>query len=166
MSGGAPDLGRLSLGDGGAAAGASGGTGENNLPITNNPNGTAPSNAVMWGDKEKGAIRYSEFKRKMTIIFQLNVETGSILTAAPNSKAVMHFIDELYMSYLLYFKSNPFCFNTPRDLHDALFNADNQYAYFKHYVVLPNLTHNGVCGFPEDVGARENVTRTWLKYYA
>ena len=120
----------------------------------------------MFGDKEKGAIRYSEFKLKMTKVFQLNAEVGCIYVAASNSKAVLSFYDELYLSYLLFFKSNPFCYNSPKELHDVLFDPQNQYAYFKHFVVLPNLIHNGRYGFPEDIGAKETIAKTWLKYYA
>ena len=78
-----PDLHRLSLG-------AAGGTGDDNLPLVN-PNGKAPSNAVMFGNKEKGAMRYSDFRLKMTKVFQFNTEIGCIFAAAPNSKAVMTF---------------------------------------------------------------------------
>ena len=161
-----PDFGRLSLGNASFSGASGGAAGDDNLPLTSNPNGTAPSNVIMFGDKEKGAIRFSDFKLRMTKVFQFNAEVGCIFAAAPNSKAVMTFYDELYLSYLQFFKTNPFCYNTPKDLHDALFNAQNQYSYFKHFVVFPNLTHNGLYGFPEDIGAKQVVAKNWLKYYA
>jgi len=164
MSGGAPpDIARLALGAGGG--GAAGGDGDDNALVANDPNGRAPSNSVMFGNKEDGALRYSQFKLRMTKVFQLNVETGCIFIAMHQSLAVKHFYDELYLSYLLYFKANPQCFNTPKALHDALFDSDSQYSFFKHFIVKPNLTHSGFCGFPVELGVKEAAAKTWLKYF-
>ena len=164
MSGGTPpDIGSLSLGADGC--GAAGGNGDDNALVASNPNGRAPPNSVMFGTKEDGALRYSQFKLRMTKVFQLNAETGCIFVALHNSTAVKHFYDELYLSYLLYFKSNPMCFNTPKALHTALFDSDNQYSFFKHFIVIPNLTHSGFCGFPVELGIKEAAAKTWLKYF-
>ena len=140
--------------------------GENLLPLTCNPNGNASKNSVMWGEKgNNGALRYSEFKLKLAKVFHYNLEVGSIFVASYNSKAAMEFFDELYLSYLLFFKENPCNFRTPQSLHEALFESQNQYAYFKHFVVFPNLNYNGNYGFPENIGAKELVARNWLKFY-
>jgi hypothetical protein len=163
MSGGPLDLGRLSIS--GAAGAAGGAAGDDNL-VVNNPNGQAPRNTIMFGDKAEGALRYSEFKIKMTPIFQLNSATGCIFAAAANSKAVLSFYDELYLSYLLFFKANPLCYNTVALLHERLFDAQNNYSYFKHFIVFPNLVHKGIHGFPEDMGVKQGVATNWLKYYA
>lgn len=164
MSGGTPpDIGSLSLGA--AGGGAAGGNGDSNALVENDPNGRAPPNSVMFGNKEDGALRYSQFKLRMTKVFQLNAETGCIFVALHHSIAVKHFYDELYLSYLLYFKANPQCFNTTHALHSALFDSDSQYSFFKHFIVKPNLTYSGLFGFPVELGVKEAAARNWLKCF-
>ena len=146
------------------SGGSSNGT-ENYLPLICNPNGEAPKNVAMWGKKGTGALRYSEFKSKLPKLFNFNAETGSIFVASFHSKPVMEFFDELYLSYLLFFKENPCSFRTPQSLHEALFDPQNQYSYFKHFIVFPNLHYNGNYGFPESIGAKAIVAKNWLKFY-
>jgi hypothetical protein len=164
MSGGYPDDIVAAMANASISVGTS--NGESLLPLTCNPNGIATKNSVMWGTKgSNGALRYSEFKLKLAKIFHYNLEVGSIFVASYNSKAAVEFFDELYLSYLLFFKENPCNFRTPQSLHESLFESQNQYAYFKHFIVFPNLNYNGIYGFPENIGAKEIVAKHWLKFY-
>ncbi len=120
----------------------------------------------MWGEKgNNGALRNSEFKLKLAKIFHYNLEVGSIFVVSYNSKAAVEFFDELYLAYLLFFKENQCNFRTPQSLHEALFESQNQYAYFKHFIVFLNLKYYGNYGFPENIGAKEIFARNWLKFY-
>jgi hypothetical protein len=46
----------------------------------------------------------------------------------------------------------------------ALFNANDQYALFKQYIIHPNLKYNGPLGFPVDLGIKEQVAVNWMKF--
>ncbi len=112
-----------------------------------------------------GVLRYHEFKSKLPNVFNFNREVGCIFTAKFNSKEMGKFIDELYLTYLYVFKSNPpplYAINA-NELHMAIFNPENQYMWFKEYILRPNLKHNGPYQFPNDIGIKKDVAEIWLK---
>jgi hypothetical protein len=169
MSGGYPaDMNRIADGvarvsmDG--AAGAASGN-DQNVPhaVINNPNGRAPDNATIFGLKSNGALRFHEFKDKLSDAFHFNRAVGCIFVASFNKRPVLDFFDELYLSYLMYFKTDPFKFVSPQDINGSLFNPANQYSLFKQFVVHPNLKYNGFFGFPVELGPKQ-VAEIWLKF--
>jgi hypothetical protein len=151
------------------AAGAVTGYDQNvNVPhaVIHNPNGRAPSNVTVFGEASKGsngALRFPEFRDLLCDAFHFNRATGCIFVAPLNKRAALDFFGELYLSYLMYFKTNPLQYDTPKKLNDTLFDAQNQYSLFKQYIVHPNLKYNGHYGFPVELGAKE-VALAWLKF--
>jgi hypothetical protein len=113
---------------------------------------------------DEGLLRFHEFKNKLSAVFKFNQALGSIFASKINSNELGEFIDELYLSYLLVYKENPVQLNAkdPKELNRALFDATNQYMWFKEYIVSPNLKYNGHYGFPSDVGAKP-IAERWLK---
>jgi hypothetical protein len=153
----------VSLSGAAGAAGASGsasGTTNHQNPLTallNNTYGYATNG-------NDGVLRYHEFRGKLSNVFNFNREVGSIFTTKFNAKEMGEFIDELYLSYLIVFIQNPTQLNATNacELNAALFNPQNQYIWFKAYILAPNLKYNGFYGFPVDVGVK-SVAEIWLK---
>jgi hypothetical protein len=153
----------VSLSGAAGAAGASGsasGTTNHQNPLTallNNTYGYATNG-------NDGVLRYHEFRGKLPNVFNFNREVGSIFTTKFNAKEMGEFIDELYLSYLIVFIQNPTQLNATNasELNAALFNPQNQYIWFKSYILAPNLKYNGFYGFPVDVGVK-SVAEIWLK---
>jgi hypothetical protein len=155
------------VGLGGAAGSATGY--DQNVPhsVIHNPNGRTPSNATVFGEASQGisgALRFHEFRDLLSDAFHFNRVIGCIFHTPFNKRETLDFFGELYLSYLIYFNKNPFQYDTPKKLNDALFDAQNQYSLFKQFIVHPNLKYNGRCGFPFELGAKEGVTETWLKF--
>jgi hypothetical protein len=113
---------------------------------------------------EDGVLRYHEFKAKLPNVFNFNREVGCIFTTKFNAKEMGEFVDEMYLSYLIVFKENPSQLNakTGKELNDALFDPQNQYMWFKAYILTPNLKYNGFYGFPLDLGVKP-LAEIWLK---
>jgi hypothetical protein len=175
MSGGYPaadDVNRLTVSmsmvglDG--AAGAVTGY-DQNVPydVIHNPNGRTKSNTTVFGEASKGAsgaLRFHEFRDLLSDAFHFNRVIGCVFVAAFNKRVTLDFFGELYLSYLVYYNTNPLQYDTPKKLNDALFDAQNQYSLFKQFIVHPNLKYNGYCGFPLELGAQRQVAETWLKF--
>jgi hypothetical protein len=163
MSGGYPadivySMSLVSLNGAAGAAGAAGASGTQN---------EVPSNHTAYGFKSQGVngvLRFHEFKTKLRKVFHFNQEVGCIFTADFRSTIASEFFDELYLSYLMVFKTNPSELNAtnPRELHDALFNAQSHYMWFKVFILAPNLKYNGFFGFPSNIGIQP-AAETWLK---
>ena len=128
----------------------------------------APPYSQYWGDRQSrdgGALLYSDFKEKMKLVFYYNKEVGSIFAFAPTTTAMKTFLEELYLTYLHFFKMNPLNYGTPTALNEGLFDPNLDYARVKHFIVFPNLIHNGHYGFPAPL-LPKTVAQYWLKFYS
>jgi hypothetical protein len=133
---------------------------------TQNPLTTHLNNTYGYAtDGADGVLRYHEFRAKLPNVFNFNREVGCIFTTKFNAKEMGNFIDELYLAYLVVFKQNPSQLNATNasELNMAIFNPQNQYMWFKAYILAPNLKYNGHYGFPNDIGVKCAVAETWLK---
>ena len=111
---------------------------------------------------ENGSMRYHEFKDKLKIVFTFNKELGSIFSCG-NTKEYSEFVDELYLSYLVVFRANPFGSEKTEEFHRLLFDASNHFKWFKKFVLNPNRhpSNDGHFRFPASLGAKP-IAETWL----
>ena len=139
-----------------------------NPPPPNPYHPAAPPYSQYWGDRKSrdgGALLFSDFKEKMKLVFNYNKEVGSIFACAPTTTAMKTFLEELYLTYLHFFKTNPLQYRTPTALNEGLFDPNQNYALFKHFIVFPNLIHNGHYGFPALLLPKVPAAKNWLKSF-
>jgi hypothetical protein len=133
-----------------------------NPPLTDNPYPPASHFATNYG----GALHLSDFKKKMKLVFKFNDEVGSIFACAPTAIPLKMFIEDLYLQYLHFFVTNPMQCTNANTLNEGLFDANQNYNAFKHFIVFPNLIHNGHYGFPASLAPKVPAAKNWLKFYA
>jgi hypothetical protein len=129
----------------------------------------APPYSQYWGDRKSrdgGAFIFSEFKEKMKLTFYYNKEVGSIFTCTVTATSMKTFLEELYLTYLQFFKTNPLQYRTPTALNEGLFDPYLNYGRVKHFIVFPNLIHNGHYGFPALLLPKVPAAKNWLKFYS
>jgi hypothetical protein len=142
---------------------------DQNVPqgVIQNPNGRTAYNESVFGFVSKGKrgyLRFHEFRDLLSDVFFFNKQVKCVFVAAYNTRVVLDYFDELYLSYLLYFQTDPMKLVTADAKNGLLFNANDQYALFKQYIVHPNLKYNGPLGFPLDIGIKEEIAKIWLKF--
>ena len=134
-------------------------------PPPANPYPAAPPYTIYWGERGNGALLFSDFKKNMKSVFKLNDAVGSIFACSPTTIPMKTFVEELYLTYLHFFKTNPMNHPTPNALNVAVFEPNNDYAIFKHFIVYPNLIHNGEYGVPAALCPKVPAAKNWLKSF-